>query len=161
MSERVSMVLRQMKGEHIREFIGNSFPIIFFTQLFFLLRLGETCIVLQHSRDLVGKGLAFGTFHLEPLDKSHNLQHMARELPNRRVKTISQRSIMGAWAGLSVLVSIRNQHGKRCPVFMREGTVATRVTVIMVGMIDYAWVLKNSCYAMVCTGLHYDSRRFY
>lgn len=26
---------------------------------------------------------------------------------------------------------------------MREETVATRVTVIMVGMIDYAWVLKT------------------
>lgn len=50
---------------------------------------------------------------------------------------------MGAWAGLSVQVSIKTQHGKRCLVSMREETVATRVTVIMVGMIDYAWVLKT------------------
>lgn len=45
---------------------------------------------------------------------------------------------MGVWAGLSVLVSSRTQHGKRCPVSMREGTVAIRVTVIMMGMIDHA-----------------------
>lgn len=68
---------------------------------------------------------------------------MARELPNLRVMTISPRSIMGVWAGLSVLVSIRTQHGKRCPVSMREGTVATSVTVIMVGMIDYAGYWKT------------------
>jgi len=63
---------------------------------------------------------------------------MPRELLNRRVKIISPRSIMGVWAGLSVLVSIRTWHGKRCPVSMREGTVATRVIVIMTGMIDHA-----------------------
>lgn len=62
---------------------------------------------------------------------------MAKELPNLRVKTISPRSSMGVWVGLSVLVSIRTPHGKRCPASTREGIVATRVTVIMVGMTDY------------------------
>lgn len=82
--------------------------------------------------------MAFGTFHLEPLGKNHNLHHTPRELPNLRVRTISLRSSMDVWAALSVLVSIRTRHGKRCPASMREGTVATRVTVIMMGMTDQA-----------------------
>lgn len=88
---------------------------------------------------------------MEPLDKNYNLQHMARELPNLRVKTTSPKSSMGVWAGLSVLVSIRIQHGKRCPASMREETVATKVTAIMVGMIDYAGDRKTR--VMHTTGL--------
>ena len=108
-------------------------------------RLGKICIASLHSRDLAGKDLAFGTFPLEPLDRNHSLQHMPRELPNLRVRTISPRSSRGAWAGLSVLVSIRTRRGKRCPVSTREGIEATMITVITIGMNDHSgdtqWVL--------------------
>lgn len=92
---------------------------------------------------------------METLGKNHNLQHMCRALPSPRVKTISPRSIEGVWAGLSVLVSIKTHHGKRCPVSMREGTVATRVTVIMMGMIDCAGNEQSVLYTpLAYTALH-------
>ena len=60
---------------------------------------------------------------------------MAREQSNQRMRTVS--SSTGVWAGLSGLDSIRTQHGERNPVSTRGGTVATMVTVIMIGMADH------------------------
>jgi len=52
------------------------------------------------------------------------------------MRTIS--SSTGFWAGLSGLDSTRTQQGERNPVSTKGGTVATMVTVIMMGMADHA-----------------------
>ena len=61
---------------------------------------------------------------------------MPREQSNQRMRTIS--SSTGFWAGLSGLDSTRTQQGERNPVSTKGGTVATMVTVIMMGMADHA-----------------------
>ena len=68
---------------------------------------------------------------------------MPRELSHRRVRTISSSTCV--WAALSGLDSVRTQQGERNAVSMRGGTVATMVTVITMGMADYAGTYDR-CY---------------
>ncbi|XP_006131094.1 basic immunoglobulin-like variable motif-containing protein isoform X3 [Pelodiscus sinensis] len=94
----------------------------------------EICIVSSLFRDLIGKDLVLGISHLETLDEIFNHKH--RELPNLKAKTVSPRNSMDIWVDLSVLVSIQSPRGRRCVIYMRGGTVAIRVILIMKGMIE-------------------------
>ncbi|XP_043360670.1 basic immunoglobulin-like variable motif-containing protein isoform X1 [Dermochelys coriacea] len=94
----------------------------------------EICTVSFLFRDLTGKGLVLGTSHLETLDKICNHKH--KELRNLKAKTISPRNSMDIWVDLSVLVFIKSPCGRKCVIFMRGGTVAIRVILIMMGMIE-------------------------
>ena len=113
------------------------------------------CIASLHSRDLAGKDLTFGTFHLKPLDKNHSLQHMPRELWNLRLGQYLQEAAQ-------VLLSIRTWCGEGCPVSMREGTEAIMARVITTGMNDRSgytqWVLHT--HSLTNAGLCYGSKRF-
>lgn len=102
--------------------------------LFTSIRLEEIFIASLPFRDLTGKDLVLGIFHLEMSDRINNPKHKDKVLPNLRVKTISLKSSTDGWVGLSVLVSIKNLRGKNL-IFMRGGTVGIRAIMIMMEMI--------------------------
>lgn len=102
--------------------------------LFYLIRLEEIFIASLLFRDLTGKDLVLGIFHLEMLDRINNPKHKDKEFPNLRVKTIYLRNNMDDWVDLSVLAFIRNLRGRNL-IFGRGGTVGIRVIMIMMEMI--------------------------
>ncbi|KAM6382859.1 basic immunoglobulin-like variable motif-containing protein isoform 4-T9 [Alca torda] len=98
-------------------------------------RLEEIFIASLPFRDLIGKDLVPGIFHLEMLDRINNhLKRKDKEFPNLRVKTISLRNNMGDSVDLSVLAFIKNLRGRNL-IFVRGGTVGIRVIMIMMEMI--------------------------
>ncbi|KAK2541375.1 Bivm [Columba guinea] len=97
-------------------------------------RLEEIFIASLPFRDLTGKDLVLGIFHLEMLDRINNPKHKDMEFPNLKVKTISLRNNMDDWDDLSVRAFIKNQRGRNL-IFVRGGTVVIRVIMIMMGMI--------------------------
>lgn len=102
--------------------------------LFTLVRLEEIFIASLPFRDLAGKDLVLGIFHLETLDRINNPKHQDKEFPNLRVKTISLRNNMDDWVDHSVLAFIKNLHG-RSLIFVRGGIVGIRVIMNMMEMI--------------------------
>lgn len=102
--------------------------------LFTLIRLEEIFIASLPFRDLTGKDLVLGIFHLEMLDRINNLKHKDKEFPNLRVKTISLKNNMDDWVDLLVLAFIKNLRGRNL-IFVRGGTVGIRVITIMMEMI--------------------------
>ena len=94
----------------------------------------EIFIASSPFRDLTGKDLVLGIFHSEVSDRINNPKHKDKVLPNLRVKTISLKNNMDDWVDLSVLVSIKNLHGKSL-VFVRGGTAGIRAIMIMMEMI--------------------------
>lgn len=100
--------------------------------LFPLIRLEEIYIASLPFKDLTGKDLVLGIFHLELLDETNHPKD--KEFPNLRAKTISLRNNTDDWVDLSVLAFIRSLHGRN-PIFVRGGTVGIKVIMIMMEMI--------------------------